>query len=380
MLTDRSRELTSTILGEKNSVRGWLQFDPSKDMRPHPDTDVDSYYIVSYASDDYGHSFTVLFHVFLIYKPAPRAQVVVSVLDESTLDYLSQVSVYALEEIRMAAVAASNEMALEIRTPRAALSGPSARRIDASFTAKLDGMTVGAICPGGECRITMTHKARGHILPNLVTGVIPFANGINYEYAFPIMETEGELAFKDKTFKVRGTSWFDREWGTLGPSKWTWMAIGIDGLQISLWDQQSRDNPESFAAGERAFATLLYPDGSVTVASVTVSETEMFRSSKSHQCYASSWSVSIPSQQLELKLKLLSEDQEIVSDQEQISHNIRVTPRIEGRATVEGTQGGREVKGKAIVEMFNLFPLFAAALAPVKAQAAPGLTLQPAHG
>jgi hypothetical protein len=358
-------------------MRGWFQFDAAKDLRPQPHTDVDSYYIVSHASDDRGHSFTVLFHVFLIYKPAPRAQVAVSVLDETTLDYLSQVSVYTLEEIRLAVVAASNDMALEIRTPRAVLNGPSARRIDAGFTVNADGMSVLAICPGGKCRIAMTHMARGHILPNLVTGVIPFANGINYEYAFPTMETEGEIVFNDKTFKVHGTSWFDREWGSLGPTKWTWMAIGIDGIQISLWDQQSHDNPRSFAAGERAFATLLYPDGSVTVASVTVSETEMFESSKSHQFYANTWSVSIPSQQLVLKLKLLRKDQEIVSDPEQI---IKVAPRIEGKAAVDGTHKGKHVAGTAIVEMFNLFPLFAAALAPLKAQAAPDLTALQARG
>jgi predicted secreted hydrolase len=279
------------------------------DLRPHPDADVDSYYIVSHASDDYGRSFTVLFHVFLVYKPIPRAQVAVSVLDETTLDYLSQVSVYTLEEILMTAVAASNDMSLDIRTPHPDRSGPSATSVDASFIAKADGMTVRAVCPRGKCTIAMTLKARGHILPNLVTGVIPFANGINYEYAFPTMETEGELVLNDKPYKVHGTSWFDREWGRLGPTKWTWMAIGVDGVQISLWDQQSRDNPQSFAAGERAFATLLYPDGTVSVASATISEADIFQSSKSPERYASSWSVSIPTQQLELKLKLLRKDQ-----------------------------------------------------------------------
>jgi predicted secreted hydrolase len=137
--------------------------------------------------------------------------------------------------------------------------------------------------------------------------------------------------------------------------------VVLDGVQISLWDQQSRNNPKSFAAGERAFATLLYPNGSVAVASVTVCETDTFQSANSDQHYARRWSVSIPTQQLELKLKLLRDDQEIIPDQEQIAKKT-VTPRMEGKAKVEGTYQGKQVKGDAFVEMFNLFPFFLAAL------------------
>jgi predicted secreted hydrolase len=361
-------------------MRGWLQFDPAKDLRPHHDADGDSYYVVSYVRDDGGRRFTILFHVLLVYQQASLAQIAVSILDEDANDYLSRASCYALGEISLAAVTASDDTKLYVGTPAGSVKGPMGEgRIEARLDATLNDITVQATGPEQECRVEMSMKPHGNILPNLVTGVIPFAGGINYEFALPQMITSGVLVFRNNRYQVTGTSWFDREWGRFGPYKWTWMAIQLDDVQISLWDQQASDNPATFAGGERAFATLLHPTGSVAVASVTVTEEgDPFVSPDSHQQYARCWSISIPSQEMQLKLELRPEHQEIIPDQERITREI-LTARIEGKATVQGRYQGKAVQGNAFVEMFNLFPLFAAGLRPHPPQLAPPPRLQPTY-
>src|SRR6202022_391826 len=103
-----------------------------------------------------------------------------------------------------------------------------------------------------------------------------------------------------------------------------------------LWDQQdNNDHPESFCGGESAFATLLDPNGNITVGSVSLQECSFWNSDKLHrkQRYATSWLVRLPTMQIALTIHLLRDDQEIIS-------RPNGTPRMEGKATVEGIYEG----------------------------------------
>ena len=134
-----------------------------------------------------------------------------------------------------------------------------------------------------------------------------------------------------------------------------------NGVQMSLWDQQDTNaNPDSFLStpqesvyGERAFVTILDPNGTVTVADANVLALATKRSYKSQLLYATHLTVEIPSKQAKLDVKLLADDQEIASK--------CLTPRMEGKASVAGSYLGKPAEGRTIVEMFNLFPLFSAA-------------------
>ena len=105
--------------------------------------------------------------------------------------------------------------------------------------------------------------------------------------------------------------------------------------------------------GERAFVTILDPNGTVTVADANVLALATKRSNKSQLLYATHLTVEIPSKQAKLDVKLLADDQEIASK--------CLTPRMEGKASVAGSYLGKPAEGRTIVEMFNLFPLFSAA-------------------
>ncbi len=380
-------------------MRGWIQFDRADDLGSHHmvegsshelaqgytkgplprrPADGDSYYIISYVEDKQGHRFTVLFHFFIAYKEALAAlgfkealaqlghkegfsQVALSLLDEEgggNEGYVSMARQLNDDEIKQAEKTPSNSPELYIQTPLGNLSGTAdCIRLEARLLQADQAPT--DKYNAKECKIELTMKDRGLPLPYLATGIIPFAGDIDYEYALPDMDTSGTLTFGNNTYQVSGTSWFDREWGYFGRCKWTWMAIELsNGGRIALWAQQNNnDHPQRFAEGQSAFATLLESRGSITVASVSVQEVESFNIPQSLRRYPRRWMVAIPAKQIELRVELLRNGQEIIPREEISSGNL-CTPRLEGKASVQGTYEGYEVEGNAFVECFNLFPAF----------------------
>jgi len=340
---------TRDILAENKSISAVIDRqpiidDPAKELLPHPRySDGDSYYIVSYVNGG-GHKFTVLFHLMLIVKAfgTPVAQLVISVLDETTGAYFrKEVNKFWLIDTSVA------PDKLNIAMPEGGLSGTIDQLIAKGH------LLVDSNVDSTQLDMQLTMKPRGPVLPNLVTGVIPFSEGIDYEYAFPRMETSGVLTIGGKSYDVVGSSWFDREWGRFGPAKWTWMNIQLDnGVQISLWDEQDNAiNPNSYVDGEHRFASILNPDGSLVVTSVDIKELGTWTSLKTQRTYANKWRVTIPGRGV-LMVNVLQDGQEIVS--ELPAH------RVEAKSSVEGTYADKRVKGFTMVEMFNLFPLFGA--------------------
>jgi len=284
------------------------------------------------------------------------AQVAISILDETTTDYYSKAIDYSLASVSLGESTTAGtdgvlQTQLNIAWPHGYLRGT------------MDDLILEAKSPASELKIGMRMEALGPILPILVTGIIPFGGGVNYEYALPRMKTSGTIVLDNRNYEVSGTSWFDREWGRFGPCKWTWMAIHLkNDVQIALWDEQTEDNPESFAGKKKAFATLLCPDGSIVVAPTVVDERSF---SDSPARYPTKWSVRIATKQIELSVSLLTDRQEIKSEilpnGDEIESQI---PRIEGRGRVEGNYEGKHVEGGAFVELFNLFPFFSSAYRP----------------
>lgn len=317
--------------------------DPAADLPPHSkgNSDGDSFYILSYL-EGAGHKFTVLFHLMVIVKPPlpPMAQLAISALDESTMEYLSK---------------ETNDLGL--KNTAVAPTGLDIQMTGVGhLTGTIDQLTVEGhtTCSSNSLDIELTMNPQGPILPNLITGMIPFSDGVDYEYAFPSMQTSGTLTFGGKVYNVTGSSWLDREWGRFGPSKWTWMNIQLveNGVKMSLWDEQNDDSkPDSHVGGPVRFATILNPDDSLIVTAVEIQELDHWKSSRTGRTYAKKWHLTIPGR-ADLTVTLLKEGQEIVSELE--AH------RVEGKAQVEGSYGNIAVKGDTTVEMYDLFPFFRA--------------------
>jgi len=377
-------------------MKGWIQFDAVKDLGSHHQAesgsgyqvgggggpyskgplrrsvDGDSYYMISYVRNEQEHPFTLLFHFFIVYKEALAplgvkeafAQIAVSILDEADVSkhgYLSLAHQLTPDEVQLTEKTPSNSSQLELQTPLGSLTGTiDSIRLRAEPHKSHSGSS--GTYDAKEWQIDLTLQGRGLPLPYLAAGIIPFAGDIDYEYALPNMDTSGTLTFGNHNYHVTGTSWFDREWGYFGPCKWTWMAIELSNkARIALWDQQEAEHPQTFAAGESAFATIAEPGGSIAVASIEIEERNTFKSSRGGVTYPSSWLIRIPAKDIELKVQLrLPNDQEIITSEELASGHI-LTPRVEAKGVVDaGTYGGHQVTGTAFVELFNLFPAFTA--------------------
>ncbi len=333
---------TSAIIANSKNIRAVLDchpfFDAAKDLSPNPNGG--SFYIVSYLRDDESKTcFTVMFHLMLIVQAlgTPLVQLAVSVFNEKTNYYFSKESnQFWLDK------ASVSHQGLDIGTPEGHLSGT------------IDKLVVAANISKGSKQFEMelTMEPQGPVLPDLLTGVIPFSDGVNYEYALPRMKTSGAMTVDGNRYTVTGWSWLDREWGLLGPSKWTWMNIQLENdVQMSIWDEQTDDKkPNSYVGGPRRFGTILNPSGDLKVAPVVIEELGFWKSRNTKRAYARKWRVTIEDRAAKLDVELLYDKQEIVSE---IGAH-----RLEGKARVSGTYGNQPIKGITMVELFDLFPLF----------------------
>lgn len=190
-----------------------------------------------------------------------------------------------------------------------------------------------------DSSVDLILKPHGNILPYNSTGLIPMFGGQfpNYQYALPSIEIKGMLKLDGVKYEItNGNAWFDRQWAPLPTSaRWLWMSINLsDGDIIGLWETDM---------GERyAWATVLHPDGSVTVAemaSVIDSASGFWKGDKTGIGYASEWKLVIPA--LQARLDVVAKPPFI---------DIVTIPRLEQVIHVSGQYRGKDVSGRGYVE------------------------------
>lgn len=344
-----SGDLTSACLEHKKSISAALDchpfFDAARDLAPNPN--VGSFYVVSYVQDG-EEKFTIVFHLMIVFSSigTPLAQLAISVLNETNLEYLqNEMNHLWLKDTTIMSPG------LNIRTPEGHLQGDINKLC---VVGRIPGST-----SSDEFSMEFEMTPLGPVLPSLLTGAIPFSNSVNYEFALPKMKTSGKITVRGKEHKVTGWSWLDREWGSLGPSKWTWMNVQLDNdVQMSIWDEQTDDSdPKSYvnapgATDARRFATIMHPTGDLALSPVIIQELGAPWTSKaSGRTYPDKWCVTIPGK-ANLTVQSLKSGQEIVS-------KIQAS-RVEAKARIDGTFDTKSVTGVTMVELFDLFPLFRA--------------------
>ena len=137
--------------------------------------------------------------------------------------------------------------------------------------------------------------------------------GASLYYSFTRLETEGELRLGDRRFAVRGQSWMDKELSTSQLAEnqvgWDWFSLQLDDdRDLMLYLLRRKDGSTDFR-----HATLVRANGEplyMKDEQWSVRSTETWESKESGAVYPSLWEVSIPSEQLDLKLVPLTEDQE----------------------------------------------------------------------
>ena len=182
------------------------------DQAAQPSVDSEWWYVVGHLNA-HGHRFG--YEVMIGDPQTPYA--LIAITDTTTGAYYSKSYFYSPDQTSFSTTA------LDVRTPSATLSGP------------MDAMHLHARLPVGD--IDLTLSARGPVLYNNGTGLIPFLAGTSYYYSLPRLASQGTLTVNNHTYRVTGQSWLDRQWGTWDWStveKWTWMP-----LQLSNGDRST---------------------------------------------------------------------------------------------------------------------------------------------
>lgn len=173
----------------------------------------------------------------------------------------------------------------------------------------------------------------------------PEAGNASFYISLTRIATEGTVTVRGETFRVTGASWMDHEFSTsaLGAEQvgWDWFSIQLDDkTELMLFQLRRADGSvDAFSSG-----MLIAADGSTRTlgpADFTLQGSGAWRSPRSGAVYPAAWGISIPSAGVQLALTPWLADQEMNVSQKY----------WEGAVRVEGTSGGRAVRGQGYVEM-----------------------------
>jgi predicted secreted hydrolase len=166
----------------------------------------------------------------------------------------------------------------------------------------------------------------------------------SYYFSYTDLDTEGELKINNKTFRVRGKSWFDREISTQGLAEtqagWDWFAVQFDDKrEVMLYTLRNKDgSTDRYSSG-----TVISPDGGyrhLAKDDFSVRILAYRKSGKTAARYPSQWEIKIPAEQLTMRITPLIADQEVLAYRTTGNHYWEGTCNVEGPA-----------KGRAYVEM-----------------------------
>lgn len=166
----------------------------------------------------------------------------------------------------------------------------------------------------------------------------------SYYYSMPRWETAGSVRIGDQVYRVDGLSWLDREWGSsalaANQQGWDWFALQLDdGSDLMFYNiRTSDDSQDSHSSG-----TWMEHEGdSVYLAhdDVSLQVTDYWQSPRGGE-YPAAWRIEIPARELQLNVRPLLADQELIT-----------TVRYwEGAVEVTGSRAGLAVSGSGYVEL-----------------------------
>ena len=137
--------------------------------------------------------------------------------------------------------------------------------------------------------------------------------GASLYYSFTRLETAGTLEVGGRSWKVRGQSWMDKEFGSsqLGEGQvgWDWFSLQLaDGRDLMLYVLRREDGSVDFRNG-----TLIHADGTARYlqsAEWTVKSADSWESPATGAVYPSRWVIEVPEEDLDLAIVPLLADQE----------------------------------------------------------------------
>lgn len=297
---------------------------PYADLVAKPGSVMDSWYAISRVSGG-DTVFDLLNHVVIIARPDGKAisQTALSLFDHSTGAVTKRDGV---TDVSNASFSAER---FEVIVPEGEMRGDSSGfRLKTAFE---------------NIHVELDLAPDGVVLSNLGNGLLPFWGDINYEYGFVGMSTSGNLTVGETTHAVTGSTWFDRQWGGAGKAfwddgrKWTWFGVMLDdGRTLSVWEMV-----DSVSPAVHSFATIVHPNGwheIVSVSPLSAKAGKVYTSPDTGQKYPTYHEIDIPQVDAHLVVESLVPEQD-------------VGRKYAGASTVQGTWGGADVTGHAVLEL-----------------------------
>lgn len=175
------------------------------------------------------------------------------------------------------------------------------------------------------------------------------AGNASHYYSLTRLRTSGTLQVDGTTYTVTGLSWMDHEFGTSFLDKdqvgWDWFSLQLqDGRELMLFQIRRADG----SIDPQASGTLVQADGSTTHLSArgfSLVPEQYWLSPDSGARYPIAWMLSIPDQQMKLRVTAALANQEL-----RTAASTDVT-YWEGCVVVSGTTDRHEVQGRGYLEM-----------------------------
>ena len=167
----------------------------------------------------------------------------------------------------------------------------------------------------------------------------------SYYYSLPGLETMGTVTTPAGSVTITGLSWMDHEYGTSALSSsalgWDWYSLQLDnGAALMLYEIRTVPGAPQLPL----LAALAWPDGTqipLNEDEFSITPVRTWTSPRTGATYPVAWEIAIPSQDLQLTVTPLLDDQEM-----QVSFIY-----WEGAVRAEGTMGGAPVAGRGYVEL-----------------------------
>jgi predicted secreted hydrolase len=299
------------------------QYSFPRDHAAHPDNKIEWWYYTGNVKAADGRRFgfqVTFFRVGIDYKPANPSQWAVRDL------YMTHLAVSDAKGQRY-------RFAEKLSRGGPGLAGAKTDRYyvwNDDWAAGIKEQGAGTRDQGSGIRTHVLHALSQHagIDLTLEEGKPPAINGVNgisqkgasegnasHYYSLTRMPTKGALYVDGEKFEVTGETWMDHETGTSflepGQQGWDWFALQLsDGREIMLYQLRRGDGSRD----PHSSGTLVARDGKTTHLAekdfVLTKGRSQFKSPNG-AVYPTEWMVSIPSQQIELKVTTPLNDQEL---------------------------------------------------------------------
>jgi len=172
------------------------------------------------------------------------------------------------------------------------------------------------------------------------------AGNASYYYSISKLLTKGKIQLGGDIYKVKGYSWFDREFSTssLGDTLigWDWFALQLsNNVEIMYYRLRDQSNKTDMVHSSGVIIDAEGEKHQFTAQDIIMENTEKYKSSFTNAEYPVSWDMEIPKINLKVKLKPALKEQE-----HQLSY-----PYYEGAVQLAGHFADAEVTGKGYMEL-----------------------------